>query len=54
MLTGYKTFICCALGVVVVAASALGYIGQTETTLLLSLLGFGTAAGLRNAINGIK
>ena len=49
-LKGKKTFICAALGGVVVALKLAGVLdGQTMET-LLALLGFGAAASLRAAI----
>ena len=50
MLTGYKTYICAGLGVIVVAANALGYIDSQVEISLLAILGFGSVAGLRAAL----
>lgn len=50
MLTGYKTYILSALGVIDAAAIFLGYINANDGLTILSFLGFGSIAALRSAV----
>lgn len=49
-LTGYRTFICTTLGMIVVALMWTGYIDQNTGMLIMMMLGFGSLAALRSAI----
>ena len=50
-LTGYRTYVCVVLGCLVVLAMGLGYIEVGTGNMILTFLGFGTAAALRSAID---
>ena len=53
MLDGYKTYLSVAAGVVIAAVYGLGYIDQQTFITLLSIVGFGSVAALRDAIKKI-
>jgi len=48
---GYRTYVCSFLGAVIVLAMALGYISDGLGLTLLGLMGFGSIAALRAAID---
>lgn len=49
MLEGYKTYICSALGALIVGGFFMGWVDQGTANMLLALLGFGGLAALRAA-----
>lgn len=52
MLTGYKTYICAALMVILAGLHALNYINDSVYQTLVGLVGAGGLAGLRAAVSG--
>lgn len=48
-LSGYRTYICAALGAATTGAFFLGWIDQQTASMVLALLGFGGLAALRAA-----
>lgn len=51
MLSGYKTYICAALLVVIAGLHAMGYINQTVFETLIGLVSGGGLAALRAAVS---
>ena len=53
MLSGYKTYVCVAIGLILALLSGLEVIDPELYTLLLTLIGFGSVGALRAAIKKI-
>ena len=51
---GYKTYILCSLGLGVVGAFLLGFLDLDTTAVILSALGFGSVATLREAVGRLE